>query len=311
MVDAVISYLVDHQVDVRKGNGDEWTMNCFRCYDRKCHLYYNARKHKFICFKCGWKGTGYTLVNEFNLQNGLTGKVDLDIPPAPVVTQPEMSLPIREVVSLPVGAYPLTEDGENCHRARLYLQKRGIGMDKIQEYHLHYTHFGRFAGRVIFPIYENGRMVSYVGRTINPKASPKVLNPTKAEANSPSRYLYNYDRARFYPALVLTEGTFDCITTGVVDYRYGAVATFGKKLTQEQIRIIFQSSFKEILFAWDLRDAVPDIVKYAQEFIGFYPVRVVLLPGEKDPNDLGYEEMANLIRHAVPFDRVNLKLKNF
>ncbi len=308
MVDAVIEYLVDHQIDVYQGRGDEWVMNCFHCSDRGKHLYYNSKKHQFICFKCGWRGSGYTLVDEFNEWYGYTGQVHLENSYQPMVQQ-ELVLAPKELVHLPVGAYPLTEEGENFRRARKYLFERGIDMDTIAEYQIHYTHFGRFAGRVIFPIFYNGQLVSYVGRAINPALSPKVLNPTSNEANPPSHYLYNYDRVRFYSSLVLTEGTFDCITTGVIDYHYGAVASFGKKLSQEQIKLIFQSSFKEIIFAWDLRDAIPDIIKYAQEFAIFFPVRVVMLPGDKDPNDLGHSQMEELVRQAVPFNQVKLRLK--
>ena len=308
MADSVVAYLLEHQVDIREGRGDEWVMDCINCSDHNKHLYYNSRKHQFLCFKCGWKGSGYRLVKAFNRKYGYTGSVQLDIPVDQPIKPASEELP---KISLPVGAYPLTEEGENYQRALAYLQRRGIGEKEIEEYQIHYTHFGKFAGRIIFPIYHNGKLVSYVGRAINPKATPKVLNPSSSEANPPSHYLYNFDRARFYPSVVLTEGTFDCITTGVVDYKYGAVATFGKKLSPEQVKLIFQSSFREIIFAWDLRDAIPDTINYAQEFTGFYPVKVVMLPGDKDPNDLGHEQMAELVRKAVPFNRINLKLKNF
>jgi DNA primase len=138
---------------------------------------------------------------------------------------------------------------------------------------------------------------------------PKILNPSSYEAPPPNRFLYNFDKAVFFPNLVLTEGVFDCLTVDRIGFEACAVATFGKKLSNAQLELIIEEgSFKKIIFAWDTRDAIPEIYKHANYLSNFYDVYVASFPGEEDPNSLGRDLAQHYIKRAEPFDKIKMRL---
>lgn len=278
-------------------NNNEIVVCCLNpeCSDDTGHMYINAVKGVFNCFKCGWSGRVYKLLKDYITDEDYEDEEEEE------VVQTEFS-----GVKLPVGYYPLTGTGLNYRKCLKYLFSRGIEINDIADYDIGYTHFGKYAGRIIFPIRNDGVLVSYIGRAVNPHLQPKVLNASRDEAFSPSRFLYNFDRARFFESLVITEGVFDCLTLKEFDYKYGTVASFGKKLTKDQVDLIYTGSFKEIIFAWDA-DAIDVILQYAANFRGLIDVKVAFFP-DGDVNDVGREKAMETIRKALPVCEVEVDL---
>lgn len=271
---------------------DELRINCPYCDDTKFHLYVNSRRRLFHCFKCGEAGKLKTLLDYLDIQSALFVVESLE--------KNEESKKVYNIANLPGGYQSVLEDGFGIKDAYAYLKSRNISDEEIKIRQIGYTHFGRFAGRIIFPIKFQGELVSYVGRSVSPSLQPKVLNPNASEAHPPAKFLYNFDQARYFDGLILTEGVFDCISTPIVNYRYAPVATFGKKLTIDQKRLIFNHRFKELIFAWDM-DAKDEILKYAKDFSPMLDIKVVWFEDNKDPNDLGPDVMERLVKDAKPY----------
>lgn len=105
-----------------------------------------------------------------------------------------------------------------------YLRKRGFTrlVALSQKYGLRYCTRGAFEGRIIFPVYHEGQLVSWTGRTIYPGVQPRYktlsADPQKAEKDGYpcawgpiNNYLLGYDDLLYSSASIvyLVEGPFD------------------------------------------------------------------------------------------------------
>jgi hypothetical protein len=127
------------------------------------------------------------------------------------------------------GLLPLRPDRYGSAHFLSYLKDRGFDSpEKVAErYHLHYALVGPYRWRIIIPVFENGRVVAFTGRSINPNERLRY----KASGSQLKRCLMNEDSLRREKGrtLVLTEGPFDYMK---LDY-YGQILnqTKGVRIT--------------------------------------------------------------------------------
>ncbi len=106
--------------------------------------------------------------------------------------------------------------------------------------------YDRFRDRVIFPITDTrGRVISFGGRALDPKARAKYLNGPDSDLFDKGRVLYGLPEARKLlhaagegAALVVVEGYMDviaCQRAGVA-----AVAAMGTSLTETQMELLWR-----------------------------------------------------------------------
>jgi hypothetical protein len=110
---------------------------------------------------------------------------------------------------------------------------------------------GRWKHRIIIPIYVNGRLVSWTGRSILSKKKlneleiPRYKNLSVEESvMNPKTVLYNLDNAT-EKTVVLTEGTFDVMRLGD-----GFICSLGTELTQAQIKEV-KDRFEKVFIMFD------------------------------------------------------------
>lgn len=138
-----------------------------------------------------------------------------------------------------------------------YLADRGFPVRDIarytERYDLRYCTQGPFRQRVIFPVWFEGELVSWTGRSIDPNATLRYKALTRdpeiarEQGFEPSRgaishYVLWYDHLvkADASALVLCEGPFDALKICVLGRRYGVQATcfFTSAPTQQQLVIL-------------------------------------------------------------------------
>ncbi len=173
-----------------------------------------------------------------------------------------------------------------------YLRARGLDpTDLGQTFDVSYCldatgNYPMAQGRIVIPIVMRGMLVGWQCRypaDVDWKARniPKYYNLP----NMPRRLmLYNFDKAKTYPYVVVTEGPVDAWSVGEP-----AVATFGKHLSAQQVQLICENWEHGVVIilldgdAWD--DTCKLVERFRQaEFKG--TVVPVKLPPDKDPGDL-------------------------
>lgn len=269
--------------------------------DTKHHLYVNLAKDLFICYRCDTRGHVSRLLGPGDGTDPLTedwhAKVlSLLEPPEESGTAPRSGTDSEEA-RLPGGTTPVRPGS----LAARYLAARGITPFTIQRYGMRDW---PEAHRVVIPTVRDGTVEFWVARSYVGD-EPKYLNPNhRIHGGSLRRnVLFGYDQARGQKQVILTEGVFSALAIGP-----HAVASFGKVVTDAQIRLLASLRAEDYVVALDA-DAAREAWAVAERIHERVPprasVRVVSwegLPPESDPAEVDPDVIQERIRGARPFD---------
>ncbi len=187
-------------------------------------------------------------------------------------------------ISWPEGWQPI-------HATLPYLTKRGITLEMAQAFRLGWCWGGRYNGRLIFPVLENGHLVYYQARAMWEQEQQrgryiKALNPAaQSGLAAATDVLFNLDQARYHDRVCLVEGPIDAVKVGP-----DAVATFGKRISQRQLQKLLDAGVQAVDLMWDGPGptepwgAWPEMVRVGKELASYFDTRLVFIPGG-DPGE--------------------------
>jgi len=96
--------------------------------------------------------------------------------------------------------------------------------------------------------------------------------------------------------LILCEGAFDAIAL-----KRNAIPLFGKRISKTLYKELVRSKVKQIYLALD-QDAIVDSLKYAKELMAYGKEIFLLELKGKDPSEIGFEGMTNILQKAKPLN---------
>lgn len=146
-------------------------------------------------------------------------------------------VPLNKGIKLPREFKPLDPSRHSAKRFVRYLEDRGFSEYEIERMHdrhgLCYATQGSFRGRIIFPIWKDGKLQTYTGRTVYPDVDLryKTLSQDPEKEESPATgpisdfLLWHDDIADGGECLVLVEGPFDALKVRTLGRAYGVRAT--------------------------------------------------------------------------------------
>jgi DNA primase len=303
-------------------NGTEIRICCPNCGESKYKCYVNPSRSAFYCFKCPFRtGSKYDLFDFVALTESITrGQALLrllgeykhcapeDSREAPFgeVEQnkslwgdsTKSSWPdLREIDGLPGNAYKLEPEEDNPYWK--YLQGRGFQEEDLSICNVHYVpsrfvpvydSTGKFKGnlgkRIVFPVYgPDGKLVGWQARrgTAKVSSSPKFLNAPETDI---SKTLWPFSTP-FTSRVTLVEGIIDALAIRRVE-KEAAYATFGKKISREQIQILKKWGVTEVILWYDKSDAGKDMEQAIETLkMNFKEVYVVDFSNWPDDKDTG------------------------
>jgi len=204
----------------------------------------------------------------------------------------EQSLPSEFVDLLPT---PFTRG------FRIYLHKRGVEYKDARNYGLKAALSGPWGRRVIFPVYENGKLITWTGRTILPTEPVryKAQSIEQGAIHAMPETLWPYDliaQARG-DKLLVCEGPLDALKINIAGNRAGiyAVALSTAAISNRQIRLLHQLSrnFNGVYLSLDQDSAgqkaehhIRSSLKLCMD-VGVFPVP----QGYKDAGELNTERL--------------------
>ena len=237
--------------------------------DRKRSFGLNVRSLWYECYRCGAKGRLRKPIEEYEHLH------EQEPEPPPPIVQPE-------------GFYFLDEstwDAVSLSPAWDYLLGvRKMSFDHIVDNRLGACVAGRFAGRVIIPIFhDDGRWAWFVGRAWQKKADIPYLYPVGDRQG----VMFNHPALRVAtetPLLVM-EGCFDAIP-----YAPDAVAALGK-VTDERVIDVMRGVPRPVVF-------VPDGDEWEAGYAAAMRLRLdghragaLRLPPKADPDELPVDQV--------------------
>lgn len=171
-----------------------------------------------------------------------------------------------------------------------YLIKRRFNPNiLIETYKIKYGGvIGEWSHRIVIPIFYNGTIVSYQGRSIYNKKDIlryKTLSKEKSIVN-PKSIFYNLDNCK-KDWVVLVEGVFDCWRLGPNN----VACTLGTSMSSKQL-ILLKNSFKKVIFLFDNEKEAQDrAIIYGERLIGLgIEVEICNPEFKHDPGSYTIEE---------------------
>jgi DNA primase len=201
-----------------------------------------------------------------------------------------------------------------------HLQERGYSVEDLENAGLvskrdEGGYYDRFRNRLMIPIRDvRGRMSGFGARVMDPEAVPKYLNSPQTPLFDKGRLLYGLDRARKdirqKDQAVIVEGYMDVIGLHQAGFA-NAVSPMGTAITEHQLRLLKRYSRRMILaldadaagsqatmrglnLARDALEREADPVFNTRGLVRYEgrldaDIRIVTLPGEKDPDEIVLE----------------------
>lgn len=270
---------------------NEYYYTCPFCHHAKPKLAINVAKGVWHCWVC--LASGKKLLSLFRKLdcskehiNELRKILHEEVP----------HLHTDEVIaslSLPKEFHPLWEPSGRIDfkHAITYLRNRGISDGEMMKYQMGYCPEGLYANRIIVPSFDlTGKLNFFIGRSFYDETGMlKYKNPPVSKNVVGFENYVNWN----YP-IVLCEGIFDAIAI-----KRNAVPLFGKIPSAKLKEKIVRHNVRDIYLALD-NDALRETTLLARHFMDDgRRVFVVELEG-KDPSELGFAKMSELIKQAQP-----------
>jgi Toprim-like len=283
LLDALTSHGVEYHRSV--GDPNEITICCPFCEQRgqtqdfRFRLGVNIYSAKAHCFNCGWKSRN--ALEE--LSEVLTlGFIMPEDKPAPDIEQDKPELPDDFVL---LHTKP---KGRLYTQAWEYLRERNVTTDQMREKKMGVSFVGRFAYRIIFPVFYGDDLEGIVTRDFTGKQEPKYLNSLGIKT------VYNCPKSNKKDKIVLCEGIFDMLAiervfTHKMFYDIGAL--LGHDVTDRQEEIL--EPYRDIVL-WPDADVagVKGFIKVAKQLAAHH--RMFVVPPSGYGKDAGATDDADL-----------------
>lgn len=180
--------------------------------------------------------------------------------------------------------------------ALAYLKKRGVTRDDILRYNIGYCEEGLYRNRVVVPSYDaDANLNFFSARDFLNCSSYKYMFPPWSKDVIGFELFVNWEEP-----ITLVESVFNAITI-----RKNAIPLFGKIISPTLKTALIENGVMKVNMCLD-SDADGDTIKLCDDIKKFtneaeIEVHIVELP-LKDPNEIGFEKMNQLINAAPEAD---------
>jgi hypothetical protein len=137
-----------------------------------------------------------------------------------------------------------------------------------------------------------------VARNFDLHSYTKYKNPPMSKDMVPFELFINWSSP-----LVLCEGPFDALAI-----KRNAIPLLGKHIQRELMKKIVTSEVKKIYIALD-KDAQKDAVKFCEYLMNEGKEVYLVDLEDKDPSEMGFEAITNLIQNTQPLNEYDLMAK--
>lgn len=264
-----------------KGN---LAFSCPFCNHRKKKLEVHPELGVWACWVCGVRGKSIkSLFTKLQLKESFFIRLKEYKPDVQIYEKPKQ--PTN--VSLPIDFLPLfnTHNGFFSGMAYKYItEQRKCTQEDLIKYNIGYS---PKSNMLIFPNYDkDGNLDYYTTRSFINGSETKFKNPINI-----SRNVIGFEmQLNWELPLIICESALNAITI-----RINSTPIYGKLMSDKLKIAIFDNDVNDIYMCLD-PDAVTKSMEYIRYLINFgINVYNVKLPANKDVNDIGYENIWDLI----------------
>jgi DNA primase len=262
------------------------------CNDRSNHCGLCLTSPVVSCFACGTKGNYLSFLAAYLKSWPKAIEIIQKFSPR------ELKVPFQKeqytraiTVELPKEA---TKKPTKYQKA--YIKSRKFKLKELEIlYDFYYNGpIGKWANRIIVPIYYNNRLVTFSSIDIAENSNLRYKHLSKEESIIHTKeLLYGMDSILNYDIVMVVEGFFDKARIG-----QNCVSTMGTLITPEQFKLL--TRFKKVILVLDGDKAgYENSIKIANNLSVFTDVERIILPEGTDPDSLDdsdVKELKNMIK---------------
>lgn len=294
------------QKETRSG---QYICDCPFC-GKESHFYINKTTQLFDCKKCFVSGSVYKLLKHLDKLYLLGDKTIENIEEIKSIRgiaeseeNVEESLPELPEIKMPIG-FRVTTDK--------YLSSRGLSIKDCKRYNIGKTNvLFKYRDYALFPVYDNEKIRGYLGRYENKKVPKDKLRYKNSLNTDFASLLYGFDEIikGKTETVIIVEGVFDKISCDKKLRLYDddlvkCVCTFGKKISDVQIRKLMSKEITNIILSWDF-DALKEIKQYGIELDRYFCTGVAVSYNKKDIDECTIEEVVDIFSNVKPIEEFN------
>jgi DNA primase len=278
----------------------DFAFYCPICNHKNPKLIVNVKSGKYNCFTCHPPTKGknpVTLLQKIGAPNDIV--LEMKDYLGYLINEQDKAI---TTVSLPKEFISLLEDEQSLEKrhAMAYIKSRGISRSDLIKYNIGYCKEGKYRNRIIVPSYNTNGIVNYfIARSFEKNSFKKYDAPVCNK----SEIIGLENTVNWSVPIILCEGIFDAIAI-----KRNAVPLFGKTIPKSVMLKLVESQVKTVYLALD-KDALREALDYSQTLLDIgKEVYLIELEG-KDPSDLGFEKVTQLLHTARPLSFSDLLLK--
>jgi DNA primase len=274
---------------------------CPVCNHKNPKLIVNVKSGKYNCFTCHPPLKGKSPVSLLKKIGAPSEKVAEMRGYLGELSKEEDKVKVT-TVSLPKEFVSLLDPNETLEKrhAIVYAKSRGITEEDIVKYNIGYCASGKYKNRLIVPSYNKRGIPNYfIARSFEKNPVRKIDAPTCDKAE----IIGLENTINWSVPIILCEGIFDAIAI-----KRNAIPLFGKTMPKSLMLKLAETQVKTVYLALD-RDAFKSALYYAEELVNMGKEVYLLELEDKDPSDLGFERVTELLHKARPLTFSDFLLK--
>jgi len=300
--------------DVQERGGGEVYVDCCFCDDQKHRLGINVETGVMHCFNCEEKsGDRESVIRSKRKTYEKIAEATSITEPFTVDDDEDVEVSVKEktlkkdkpkvTLELPKAYEPLWKEinDRDGRKALRYALDRGVTKEQIKHHRIGFACAGRYAFRIIFPVYYRQSLHGFVCRDFTGDAELKYLNSygDKGLYNLPSKKIRN-------TKAILVEGVFDVLAVERANIKgYDVIGCLGSKLKTSQYRRLSTYN-KVVIWAEPDHAGVDGTIKRAKALQKLGVKVKVVVPDEDvetdtDPGAMDANEIKRRIRESVVF----------
>lgn len=299
----------------KETRSNQYISTCPFC-GKPSHFYINKKNQQWDCKKCGESGGIFKLLRHLDklyLLGAPTVKKVNAIKSIRQIQEDEAGQNSEEIQPLPEVKMPA--GFKVFDYVSPYLQQRQITMEDIKHWEFGQTRIvSRFIDYLLIPIRDGGKIRGYIGRYASRHVPDGKLRYSNSLNTDFSCLLFGYDDIieGETETVIITEGLFDAIAVTKKlnlfdDNTIRAVCTFGKKISETQIKKLLAKKIRKVILLYDY-DALKDIRHYASLLNEYFSVRVAIALGKKDIDECTLSEVIDVFSNLRSVNHFNLDI---
>ena len=297
--------LKDLLINPKPTRSGQYIADCPLC-GKSQHFYISRKTQMWDCKKCHSYGSIYKLLRLLDktyLLAGSTVENKERIESIREMTQEIVSNDDIELSDLPVKKMPV--GWKVSAKSTKYLLSRGITSEDCKRYNIGATDmFRKYDNYVLIPIYDDGKIRGFLGRYGARKVPDGKLRYNNSIGTEFAELLFGYDEiTERTSTVILVEGCFDKIAVDKVlhlwdDEEVKCVCTFGKKISDKQIKKLMLKGVTNVILLYDF-DAIKEIKKYGLELEKYFVTSITYTSDKKDIDECSEDEALEVFTHLM------------